>query len=206
MNISYFRETSKRASEAAEAFKEGLARRGIVLARETPLEGGGVLLQFFDAKRAERILAADRTLVGLVPDAALIARQGGATFVGIGNPELLAGSPHAGRLEGLVGEMNRDLRALVNEAAGVGDPKVRSVTLYSTTQCPYCKMEKAYLEARKVPFVLKMVDSDQDAAEEMVRKSGQMGVPVTEVAFDDGESEVFVGFDKGRLNQLLNLS
>ena len=66
-------------------------------------------------------------------------------------------------------------------------------------------MEKDYLEKNNISFNLIMVDKDQKAAEEMVRKTGQTGVPMTEIAFDDGDSEIIMGFDKGRLKELLNI-
>ena len=46
---------------------------------------------------------------------------------------------------------------------------------------------------------------DEVAAEEMVKKSGQMGVPVTIIVTDQGQEEIIVGFDKLRLNQLLGI-
>jgi len=49
------------------------------------------------------------------------------------------------------------------------------------------------------------VDIDQKEAEVMVRKTGQMGVPVTAILFEDGEEEYIVGFDKTKLEQILNV-
>ncbi|MBI2099566.1 NrdH-redoxin [Candidatus Uhrbacteria bacterium] len=80
------------------------------------------------------------------------------------------------------------------------------VLIYSTKTCPFCKMEKEYLTQKGVAFENIFVDEDETKAEEMTRKSGQMGVPVTVVTGDDGKEEVVVGFDKERLNQVLGLN
>lgn len=64
-----------------------------------------------------------------------------------------------------------------------------SVAIYSTRSCPYCTMTKNWLKEHQVPFTEYMVDSDRRRAEEMVRKSGQMGVPVLDV-----NGRILVGF------------
>jgi len=74
------------------------------------------------------------------------------------------------------------------------------VKVYSTPACPYCKMTKDYLSSKNIPFEDIDVSSNSQAAKEMVDISGQMGVPVV-VA--DGEA--VVGFDKVRLEAILNL-
>ena len=71
------------------------------------------------------------------------------------------------------------------------------VTVYSTQNCPYCRMAKAFLEKNRVPFESIDVGADQDAARKMIELSGQRGVPV--ITVDD---EVIVGFDARRLNEL----
>ncbi len=73
-----------------------------------------------------------------------------------------------------------------------------NVTVYSTPTCPYCHQVKAYLSQRGVEFTEYDVSVDRTAAKEMIRKSGQMGVPV--ITIDD---QVVVGFDRARLEQLL---
>ncbi|PIR97816.1 MAG: NrdH-redoxin [Candidatus Colwellbacteria bacterium CG10_big_fil_rev_8_21_14_0_10_42_22] len=70
--------------------------------------------------------------------------------------------------------------------------------IYTTPTCVYCKMVKGYFREKDVEFEEKDVVSDEVAREEMVEKSGQMGVPVTVI----GE-HVVIGFDKGTLDMLL---
>ena len=74
---------------------------------------------------------------------------------------------------------------------------MQQVTVYSTKNCPYCRMVKAFLDRTHVPYTNIDVGEDREAAERMVALSGQRGVPVITV-----NSEVIVGFDSQRLNQL----
>ena len=71
------------------------------------------------------------------------------------------------------------------------------VTVYSTKNCPYCRMVKAYLEKRGVDYLTIDVGSDREQAKKMIELSGQYGVPV--VTVDD---EVIVGYDPQRLKEL----
>jgi glutaredoxin-like YruB-family protein len=73
-----------------------------------------------------------------------------------------------------------------------------AVTVYSTDTCPWCDRAKTYLKANNVPFVEKNVAQDYNAAVEMVRRSGQQGVPV--ITTDD---DVILGFDQARLAKLV---
>lgn len=73
-----------------------------------------------------------------------------------------------------------------------------NVTVYSTPTCPYCKMAKAYLEEKGVAYENVDVSTDAAQKDEMVKKSGQMGVPVIDVG-----GQVIIGFDKERLEDLL---
>ena len=79
------------------------------------------------------------------------------------------------------------------------------VTIYSTPTCPYCKQEKDFLKEKGVNFEDIDVAAEPDKASEMVDKSGQMGVPVTVIAKDGGKEGVIVGFDRNKLEKLLNL-
>lgn len=74
------------------------------------------------------------------------------------------------------------------------------VKVYSTPTCPYCTRAKEYLSSKGVTFDNVDVSADRAAGEEMVKISGQMGVPVI-VAGD----EVIIGFNKEAINKALNL-
>lgn len=76
-----------------------------------------------------------------------------------------------------------------------------TVTIYSTTTCPYCKMLKDYFASKNTQYTEKLVDQDDAAREEMTKESnGFLGVPFTVVTKDDGTKEHIVGFDKGKLD------
>lgn len=73
-----------------------------------------------------------------------------------------------------------------------------SVVLYTTPTCGYCHQLKRYLRQRGVPFAEHDVSRDQRAASDMVRLSGQQGVPVAVI-----DDQVVVGFNRPLIDQLL---
>lgn len=75
-----------------------------------------------------------------------------------------------------------------------------SVTIYTTPACVYCKMTKAFFKENNVAYEEKDVSQDAAARDEMIAKSNQMGVPVTNV-----DGELVIGFDKPKLSQLLGI-
>jgi len=79
-------------------------------------------------------------------------------------------------------------------------PKQKSVTVYSTPTCSWCNRLKDYLKEKKVKFKDIDVSKDQKAAEEMVKRSGQQGVPQSLIG-----GQVIVGFDKAKIDNLLGL-
>jgi glutaredoxin 3 len=81
--------------------------------------------------------------------------------------------------------------------------KPTHIKLYSTTTCPYCMMEKAWLEEEKIDHEVVYVDQNREEAQKMVDKTQQMGVPVTEISFENGKEEYVVGFNKPLLQHLL---
>ena len=81
---------------------------------------------------------------------------------------------------------------------------MKQVTIYSTPTCPYCKMEKAYLDEQGIHYTEIDVTSDPSKADEMVQKTGQMAVPVTVIA--NGDEQVLIGFDKEALNKALGIA
>jgi glutaredoxin-like YruB-family protein len=81
----------------------------------------------------------------------------------------------------------------------VEKPKKR-VIVYSTPTCSWCNALKAYLRKNGVLFVDVDVSRDQRAAEELVRRTGQQGVPQTDI-----DGQIVVGFDKAKIDLLLEL-
>jgi glutaredoxin 3 len=76
----------------------------------------------------------------------------------------------------------------------------KNVKVYSTPTCPYCIRAKQFLKENNIAFENFDVSSDQTKAEEMITKSGQMGVPVIDI-----EGDIIVGFDKDRIKQALGM-
>ncbi|PIQ91794.1 MAG: NrdH-redoxin [Parcubacteria group bacterium CG11_big_fil_rev_8_21_14_0_20_39_22] len=76
----------------------------------------------------------------------------------------------------------------------------KSVTIYSTPTCHFCHAAKEFFEKNDIAFTDYNVASDTDKRQEMVEKSGQMGVPVIVIG-----DEVTVGFDEGKIKSLLEI-
>ena len=76
----------------------------------------------------------------------------------------------------------------------------KRVTVYSTPTCPFCIRAKQYLKDNNIEFTNYDVGSDQAKAQEMMKKTGQMGVPVIDI-----EGQIIVGFDKERIKEMLGL-
>jgi len=74
------------------------------------------------------------------------------------------------------------------------------IIIYGTDSCPWCHKAREFMKEHKVKFTDKNVGEDQKAAQEMIKKSGQQGVPVIDV-----DGEIIVGFDEDRLRSLLKI-
>ena len=77
----------------------------------------------------------------------------------------------------------------------------KNVVVYTTPTCSWCTTVKRHLQENGIQYREVNVAADQKAAEEMVRKSGQQGVPQTEI-----NGQIIVGFDKTRINSLLGIN
>ncbi len=83
---------------------------------------------------------------------------------------------------------------------------MRSVTMYTTRTCPFCKMQKDYLNSKSIAYKEILVDENPDEAQKMIEISGQMGVPFTVIIKDDGSQVNILGFDMERIDQALGAS
>jgi glutaredoxin-like YruB-family protein len=73
-----------------------------------------------------------------------------------------------------------------------------NIKVFSTSTCSYCIRAKEYLKSRGVDFQNVDVATDKAGLDEMMRVSGQMGVPVIII-----DGEVIVGFDRDRIETKL---
>jgi glutaredoxin-like YruB-family protein len=76
-----------------------------------------------------------------------------------------------------------------------------NVTIYSTPTCGYCQMAKEYFTSIKQAYTEHNVQADRAMAEEMIKKTGQFGVPVIDI-----DGQVVIGFDRKRIDDLLKAS
>jgi len=77
----------------------------------------------------------------------------------------------------------------------------KNVTVYSTPSCSWCNTLKTHLRKNGIHFRDVDVSRDPSAAEDLVRRTGQQGVPQTDI-----NGEIIVGFDKARINRLLEIN
>ena len=80
-----------------------------------------------------------------------------------------------------------------------------TVTIYTTPTCTYCRATKEFFKKHNVSFQEVDAAADRKAAQMIVEKTGQLGVPVTIITKDDKE-EVVLGFDQPKLAEILGVS
>ncbi|MBU1853317.1 MAG: glutathione S-transferase N-terminal domain-containing protein [Candidatus Omnitrophica bacterium] len=76
----------------------------------------------------------------------------------------------------------------------------KKVTVYGTSTCPYCIRAKQFLKDHSIDFEDIDIGINQEKAQEMIQKSGQMGVPVLDIG-----GEIIIGFDKPKIEIALGL-
>ncbi len=74
------------------------------------------------------------------------------------------------------------------------------IKIYTTATCGYCHMAKNFFDENNIKYTEIDVSSDREKADEMIKKSGQMGVPVIEIG-----DKIVIGFDKKRISELLGI-
>ena len=81
-----------------------------------------------------------------------------------------------------------------------GGDMAKSVIVYSTPTCPFCVRAKQFLKDNNIAFEDIDVSENHEKAQEMIKKSGQMGVPVLEIG-----ANIIVGFDKDKIKEALDI-
>ena len=76
----------------------------------------------------------------------------------------------------------------------------KKVTVYSTPICPFCVRMKKFLKDNNIVFEDIDVSENEEKANEMIKKTGQMGVPVIDI-----DGEIIVGFDKEKIKEVLKI-
>lgn len=206
MNVSYVRKSTFDRKTTSENVKTHAKKLGFTVVGETVLPAGnGVVIHLSHPTLVGNLIASDLNLLGLLPSAVAVVTRKDDVVVGVGSAAVLSGVSQNPAIAAIARDAEKACTDLVHAACGVGPMKPVSVKLYSTTTCPYCKMEASWFDENKVAYTQVHVDQNQAEAEQMVRKTGQMGVPVTEVTYEDGQEEYVVGFDRDRLSGILSL-
>ncbi|MDA3861830.1 MAG: glutaredoxin domain-containing protein [Melioribacteraceae bacterium] len=81
------------------------------------------------------------------------------------------------------------------------EKKQTKVVIFTTPTCRYCVIAKRYFREKNIKFTDVDVSRDQRAAADMQRRTGQQGVPVIAI----GSNRPLIGFDKPKINRLLNI-
>ncbi len=79
-------------------------------------------------------------------------------------------------------------------------PKMSKVKLYSLSTCPWCAKTKEFFKTNKIPFTNIDVGASQKAAHELIKKTGQTGIPVIMIG-----KEIVISYNENRLKELLGI-
>lgn len=80
------------------------------------------------------------------------------------------------------------------------------IVIYTTTECPYCKMLKTYLSEKNIQYEEKNTTDNPEIQREMAQLSdGFLGVPFT-VIYKDDQVHKITGFDKPRFDTILEIN
>lgn len=74
------------------------------------------------------------------------------------------------------------------------------VTIYGTSHCPWCHRTREFLNSKKIKFKDINIEEDEKAKKEMIKKSGQLGVPVIDI-----NGKIIVGFDEPAIRKALKI-
>lgn len=78
---------------------------------------------------------------------------------------------------------------------------MKNITIYSTPTCHFCHAAKEFFKEHNIAFTDYNVSEDTAKRDEMIQKSGQMGVPVIFI-----DNDMVIGFDESRVKKLLNIA
>ena len=77
---------------------------------------------------------------------------------------------------------------------------MKKIKIYSTSTCPFCIRAKQFLKDNSIDFEDIDVSTDQAKAQDMINRSGQMGVPVIDI-----DGKIIIGFDKEKIKTALGI-
>lgn len=205
MELSYFRKSTRSFADTVEHARTATKDAGFSILAEKDLVANEMyMIIACKAEWAKQLLAIDHRLAGFLPCSITILKKGDDVLVGTGQPAIIKTLVPSGPLAELATNADHASKELINAAAGVEALKPESVLVYATTTCPYCTKVKNWLTEHKIDHKIVLVDQDQEAGRTMVQKTGQMGVPVTEISYGaDADPAFIIGFDEDRLAEVL---
>lgn len=201
MNLVFKRKSSKNAQEILKSLQEYANSSDWQVLGNLKLQD--ITYISFCNKKILEFAEENPQSTAFLPCQIIIKDEKGGSTLAIADPHLLASGLQNQDLHNKVHELEAELKKILIIAADLKEPEIEKVILYSTQSCPYCKMEADWLVSNKIEHELIYVDNDRQAAERMIKLTGQMGVPVTEIAYKDSEPEFIIGFDKEKLSSLL---
>lgn len=83
--------------------------------------------------------------------------------------------------------------------------QIKKYMVYSTPVCPHCDSLKKWLNENQISYEGIDIAADPARGQEMIQKTGQMGVPVSIITFSDNREEIIIGFNRARLSSLLGI-
>lgn len=207
MNLAYFRKSTFSLEQTVENLKKSAQENNWKVLSEVEIsEGRGKLILICKPEWVKAVVEENHEMLAFLPCGITVLKKDEDILIGTGQLTVLKAFVKSKSLETMVNQAEKLIKDLIHTTAGVKELTPSHVKLYSTMTCPYCKMEKEWLESNGVKHEVIYVDQNQKEAEKMVERTGQMGVPVTEIQYEEGEPEFVVGFDKGRLSAILGVT
>jgi glutaredoxin len=198
MRITYFRKTKITKEKIIENLKKYTENNKIEIWGIKEINNI-TLVAIYDKNLFETYKNINPELLAVLPMIIFIVNEGEINKVGILNPEILGSITDFQEIS----DVENKLKKLVDEISEAEERKIKKIKVYATTNCPYCKAEKEYLDSKGIKYEYTLVDLNPVSAQEMIEKTGQYGVPVTEIIFDDGDAEYIIGFDRERIEKIL---
>jgi len=203
MNLIYFRKSKLSKEEILKRFREFAVKNNLEILGEKDYKENDFVLISFGLPEFLKGFKANKEFFVFLPFSLVIFEENQEKRVGMLNPQILNLFIKDNNNKNKIEEIESFYKQMIDYISDAGERKIIKIKLYATTTCPYCKAEKNYLDMRGVNYEYLLVDLNPIAAQEMVEKTGQMGVPVTEIIYDDGDYELILGYDKERLDKIL---
>ncbi|MER3407174.1 MAG: hypothetical protein C4278_02005 [Patescibacteria group bacterium] len=204
MKYLYFRKSNFSLDEIEKRLQDKLKSENFIFKEVYRQENKFLVYGIVFPEMIEEFVKLDLQLLAFYPLNIFVINQENEIIIGVFNPEIITTilNEYNSNYQKFVDFENK-IKEIVDEISGGEKRKIESIKLYATTTCPYCAQEKAFLDSNNIKYDYVLVDINPIAAEEMIKKTGQQGVPVTEIIYNDGDSDFIIGFDRQRLTRII---